>query len=109
MLDNEKYFNCSCADFSHTLRFVIDLDRGSDYPIPTIYTETKLNHYLPWYKRIWIGIRYIFGNDYVQPYACWEINSQGDDPKIMIGMLQQLVDEQESIKQSHLDTIRNKV
>lgn len=90
MLDGEEYFTCCCSDFDHTLRFVLDLDEDSEHPWPTIYTEIQINHYLPWYKRIWLGIKFIFGVDVRHPYNCWEINEKSDDPQRMIEMLEKL-------------------
>lgn len=66
MLDGTEYFECSCASPEHTLRFVLDLDPED----PGIHTEVYLGSY-PWgWKRLWVGIRYIFG--YKSKYGAWD-------------------------------------
>jgi hypothetical protein len=98
MLDGEEYFTCDCSSFNHTLRFVLDLDEMSDMPFPTIYVEMGLNQYLPWYKRLVIGIKYILGGPTGAAYDCWAINTKSDDPERMIAMLKKLQERQERIK-----------
>jgi len=67
MLDGTEFFECSCGSDEHTLRFILDFDSlndgtDSDYPpYPEIYTSVFLNHYDAWYRRLWRGIKYIFG------------------------------------------------
>lgn len=95
MMDGEEYFTCDCCSFAHTLRFVLNLDEDMKTPIPTIYVEIGLNHFLPWYKRLVIGIKYIFGGQSGPAYDCWMINTKSDDPEKMIIMLKKL---QERIK-----------
>lgn len=90
MLDGKEYFTCECGSFEHTLRFVLDLDENSNHPVPTIYSEISLNHYLPWYKRLIIGIKYILGGKTGAAYDCWMIDSNSDDPQKMIKMLEKL-------------------
>jgi len=98
MFDGEEYFTCVCGDFDHTLRFVLDLDRDSEYQFPTIYVECQLNEYMPWYKRILIAIKYIFKKTQYYHSGCWEINANSDDPDRMIEMLNKLKKEMETIK-----------
>ena len=90
MPDEKEYFTCECGKFDHTLRFILDLDENSIIPIPTIYAELGLNHYLPWYKRLIIGIKYVFGTQTGAAYDCWMIDGKGEDPTKMISMLQKL-------------------
>ena len=100
MLDGEEYFTCCCGSFDHTLRFILDLDRGHENPYPTLYAEIQMIHYHPWYKRLWIGIKYIFGIDTPNPYSCWEINKKSDDPDRLIELLQKLKNEMTIIDKS---------
>ena len=51
------HLDCDCADVSHTLRFIHEKD---DVVCP-IYTEVPLNIRKPFWKRLWIGLKYIFG------------------------------------------------
>lgn len=64
MLDGSYFFECECGSSEHTLRF--DLDRE----VPTLYTSVFLNDWRPWYKRVWVGIKYIFG--YKCKYGHWD-------------------------------------
>lgn len=50
------YLNCQCDCSEHVLRFNLD-DQDGD-----LVLETYLNHYHPWYQRIWIAIKYVFGH-----------------------------------------------
>lgn len=50
------YFSCSCGDMSHTLRIVYDPDYND------AYIEPGLSIYLPWYSRLWLAIKYVFGH-----------------------------------------------
>lgn len=90
VFDGEEYFTCCCIDFDHTLRFVLDLDRDSEQPYPTMYVECQLNESAAWYKRIWIAIKYIFKKTDYYHSGCWEINKNSDDPDRMIKMLEKL-------------------
>jgi len=65
MLDGTHYFECECGADEHTLRFV--LDKGPEDPC--VYTSIFLYQYRPWWKRIWVGIKYIFG--YKSKYGHW--------------------------------------
>ena len=78
MLDGTKYYECQCGSPSHTLRFVLDLDPE----FPTLYTELMMSHYLPWYKRIWVAIKYIFRYDTTDHYGSWELKPEDADDLI---------------------------
>lgn len=54
MLDGTEYFDCACGSPEHTIRFTLDLDDP-----PSIYCDFYLDQYIPWYKRIWVAIKYI--------------------------------------------------
>ena len=91
MLDGTEYFECTCGAPDHTLRFILDLDENpaEGWPnLPTFYTEVQLSHYQPWYRRIWIGIKYVFGYDKPDHFGCWELHLQDTDR--MITMLSKL-------------------
>lgn len=64
MLDGTHYFECECGADEHTLRFILDKEDG------ILYTHIYLNHYLPWWKRAWRAIRYVFG--YRCRYGHWD-------------------------------------
>lgn len=48
------YFNCQCTDFNHIFRFVYD-PKDND-----MWLEVHLYNWMPWYKRVWAAIRFIF-------------------------------------------------
>lgn len=50
-----EYFECQCSDFNHVFRFVVDENSGE------AWLEVQLSTWLPWYKRAWLALRYLFG------------------------------------------------
>jgi len=56
-----EYFECDCHSSEHTLRFTyLSEDIGANNQISNIYLNIFLDNE-PWYKRILIGLKYIFG------------------------------------------------
>ena len=49
---------CNCHNLEHHLIFHFDPDDNYN---EFMYVNMNLNHYLPWYKRIGLAIKYIFG------------------------------------------------
>ena len=49
-----EYFNCECLSPEHTLRFVLDEDDNF------IQIDTQFYPHSNIFKRIWLGLRYIF-------------------------------------------------
>ena len=49
------YVDCQCSDFNHVFRFVLDEQDGA------VWLEVQLNAWLPWYARLWVALRYLFG------------------------------------------------
>lgn len=49
------HFDCACADYAHSIRFVYDPDDAE------LHLEVHLNNYLPWYRRIWPAIKHVLG------------------------------------------------
>jgi len=110
MLDGMEYFACACSSPNHTLRFVLDMDEDhGDYPrMPTIYTEIMMSHFRPWYSRIWIATKYIFGMDTPDHYGCWEIDiHNSDDPQRLIDMVTKLKIAQAEIDLHKVTTAKN--
>ncbi len=64
MLDGTHYFECRCGSSEHTLRFVLDKEDGE------LHTEVYLNQWRPLWKRVWVGIKYIF--NYKSKYGHWD-------------------------------------
>jgi hypothetical protein len=52
--DEHHVVVCGCGDTAHHLLFTLD----SDEPEVWLHYQLELK---PWYKRLWIGIKYIFG------------------------------------------------
>ena len=53
---------CACNSDEHTLRlmhFKADPEGGDDFD--EVYWSVYLNPY-PWYKRLWVALRYLFGH-----------------------------------------------
>ena len=55
MLDGTHYFECACGSAEHTIRFTLDKE---DEP-PMIFGDIYLDQFIPWYKRIFVAIKYI--------------------------------------------------
>lgn len=59
---NQHKAVCRCGGFSkdHDVEFQYwpDPEFGDTFSI-----STGLNHFRPWYKRLWVGIKYILGID----------------------------------------------
>jgi len=53
MLDGSWFFECECGSSEHTMRFVIDKQDN------LIYCDFYLKQFEPWYKRIYIALKYI--------------------------------------------------
>ena len=64
MLDGTHFFECECGSDEHTLRFTLDKEDGD------IHTSIFLNQYRPWWKRIYVAIRYVLG--YNCKYGHWD-------------------------------------
>jgi hypothetical protein len=48
---------CSCLSPAHTVLFFQENYEGYQ---PILAMEVQLNQWLPWYKRIWYAIKYVF-------------------------------------------------
>jgi hypothetical protein len=53
-IDNITFLPCACGNASHHLIFIkFPEDRE-------VYTYVMIDSHYPWYKRIWLGIKYVF-------------------------------------------------
>ena len=52
-----KYVECQCGTVEHTLRFTWD----DDPDWPEVYVDVHLGYHYGIFKRIWYGLKYIFG------------------------------------------------
>lgn len=70
----KKYIDCNCSSIEHTLRFMY-FDDNRDTRDHELYIDVYLDK-TKWYKRVWRGIKYIFG---------WR-SRYGDFTEIIYGM-----------------------
>jgi len=88
-----KKFNltCACHDPEHTIRFVYDEDDIKD----PMYIDYCLCDNPRWYKRVWRGIKYIFG--FRSKYGHFgEVLIHSDEAKALIKFLEAYVKENKS-------------
>lgn len=52
-----QYLDCACSTLDHT--FAVNVDTSDDH-LP-LWIDFHLCMWRPWYKRIWLAIKYIFG------------------------------------------------
>lgn len=57
-MDKVLHLDCDCFELEHTLRYSYLID--NDIRLSEVFVHTFLS-LQPWYKRIWHGIKYIFG------------------------------------------------
>ncbi len=95
MLDGSHYFECMCGSDEHTIRFILDNEDGD------LYTSIFLNQHRPWWKVLWVGIRYIFG--YKCKYGhwdCWVLDPE--DAVRLRDMCDEFIKKQEEIKNEQI-------
>ena len=64
MLDGTYFYECACGSDEHTIRFTLNKAEKE------VYLSVFLNQYRPWWKRVYVAIRYIFG--YKCRYGHWD-------------------------------------
>lgn len=57
MKNEFQYFSCGCSSPEHTLRFVL-YDEPKEFP--ELYAEIHMGTWQPWFKRIWVALKFIF-------------------------------------------------
>jgi hypothetical protein len=73
MYDPEThYVTCTCHSVDHTIEFVANDDSEDD---DLMYVAVQLHRH-PWWRRLWVGIRYILG--YRSVYGHWDCTSLGE-------------------------------
>ena len=88
MLDGTHFFECSCGGDEHTIKFTLCKD-PDDF---CIYVSVFLDQYNPLWKRIWLGIKYIFGyKSRYGHFGCWEMRD--DDAKRLKDMCDEFLKE----------------
>lgn len=56
---NEIILQCDCENLGHAVKFTY-YDSDTDYPDDYLYIQFGMDNEVPFYKRIWDAIRYIF-------------------------------------------------
>lgn len=84
MLDGSFFFECACHCDEHVLRFTLDKEEKE------IYTSIFLNQYRPWWGRLWLAIKYVFG--YTSKYGHFDCTILRD---VNINKLRMMLDELE--------------
>jgi hypothetical protein len=46
---------CACGSLDHVIQFHMDEEYGE------LHIDVMLNHYLPWWRRLWLACRYVTG------------------------------------------------
>jgi hypothetical protein len=58
-VEPKKWFDCTCEGAEHCFRVAyFEGEKPKDYDV---YISVHLSPNAPWYKRIWVAIKYIFG------------------------------------------------
>lgn len=65
----QEFFVCSCGNWQDMV--VVEYDRSDwgekfddEHRLDdTLYFHVQMNHFLPWYKRAWRAIMYVFARD----------------------------------------------
>jgi hypothetical protein len=51
-----RFYECDCATNDHTIRVWTDAELGE------VMVSTQLAPLLPWYKRVWVAVKYVFNS-----------------------------------------------
>ena len=80
---------CDCHDFDHIARFMwLDSDKEEDFPI--LFHTVSLRTGLPWWKRIWEAVKYVFNRTSVYGDFC-ELVLTVDDARKLSAWLDEFV------------------
>jgi hypothetical protein len=93
VLDGTIYVECECQSVDHVLRFTLDLEDKE------VYTEVQLCQINPWYKRIWLALKYVFNRSGKWYWDTTVI--RGAEAKKLISMLRQVTGEEEKEAPTH--------
>jgi hypothetical protein len=84
------YVDCQCSDFGHVIRFVMDEEDGE------LWLEVHMNHYEPWYKRIWNAVKYVLKKDVA--YGHYDVTMLRNEDLVK---LHDLFDRSSLLRRSH--------
>lgn len=63
------YLECECAYPGHTIRVLYEPGQAKFNEDPTLYLDVQFP-VVPWHKRVWIALRYVFGKQEVWTDHC---------------------------------------
>lgn len=69
-------FYCDCNSPEHSFRFIVNPATNWDKK-PKLHLEVYLNQYRSFFKRMFVGIKYIFG--YRSKYGHWDVTTLSED------------------------------
>jgi hypothetical protein len=55
----KQHIECECGQKQHLINLTLDADPGQP---PFLDIHIQMNHYLGFFKRVWVAIKYIFGS-----------------------------------------------
>ena len=61
---SKKFYECDCSDSDHTIQV------WTDPEFDEVIISTQLAPLHPWYKRIWVAVKYVF-NPHGGGYSHW--------------------------------------
>jgi len=85
MSDHYLYVECECRSPEHVIRLNYD-DYYGDLSI-----FTQMNHDRPWWKRVWVGIKYMFGKGN-KDWHCTDTMIWNDETTKLIKFLEECRD-----------------
>ncbi len=68
--DQRVYIQCDCYSHEHLLVVELGDFSSEDRPDHMLSFGIQMNHYLPWWKRVWVAIRYIAGAESI--FGHWD-------------------------------------
>jgi hypothetical protein len=87
----KKYYECDCTDSDHVIS--VETDHDADWEECVISTQLAPLH--PWYKRIWVALKYI-----VNPHGDY---SHWHDTNLSYAKTQELRDQLDAFLEAHKD------
>lgn len=107
MEDSKEFIiRCNCGDKSDHVVHIAQYDLTSDFSdakMGTCLISTRLDPYRPWYKRLWVGIKYICG------YNQYQYIDTHVDVQILKDVVAQLGDTRTLEEKDEASTGRSKI
>ena len=65
---NTEHFDCDCHLDAHSIRVTYVANEESDGWPPFYSMHVQMREYLPWYKRVWEAVKYVF----IERHGGWD-------------------------------------